>query len=501
MLVGVSQPLTQAELDAALLEFHGRYVNDCGGFVRDILGATPREWQASFFDDLSAGHKRISIRSSRGRGKTAAVAQAILWWVLLRFPQKTVVTAPAASTIIDGLWPEVQLWANRLPDMLRALIDITADRIVVRGAEAESFVTAKTAREDKPESLQGMHADNMLLIVDEASGASERALEALYGSMAGANRVMVLISNPTRTSGFFYTTQRGDFALQWRRYQISALPVEAPEDGVRAFQCTIDGDEQWIAGMAARYGPESAAFRVHVRGEFPRADDDTVIPLHLVEEAQGREVEVSGTYAPIWGVDVARFGDDSSALCKRRANVVTEPVRRYRGLDTMQLSMRIKAEYDGCPPTDRPSVILVDVIGIGAGVVDRLRELGLPVRGVNVSESPAVGDTYLNLRAELWFKALAWLQQRHCRLPSNDEYRGDPELAAELVAPKYLFSERGNKIKVEAKADIKKRGLPSPDKADAFVLTFAEEAAVAGASGGSWSQSWSKPLRRGLSIV
>lgn len=516
----MNAPITKAEVAAGFAEFRDRYMSNCALFAREMLGATPRDWQHEVADDLSRGEKLITICSARSRGKTAEVAQVILWWILTRFPQKTIVTAPASGTIIDGIWPEIGLWAAKLPPVLRQQFEITADRIVIKGVEAESFVTAKTAREDRPEALQGIHAAHVLVIVDEASGVSERAMEALMGSLAGDDRRMMLISNGTRTSGTFYRTHHDVELIRsgWVRYQISALPLEGAPPGttetgtgaealrppdadpawvppVKRFYCPVPGDESFIPLMRSRFGEDSTPFRVHVRGEFPRGEDDTVIPMHLIEDACNRDVEPSGAYAAIWGLDVARFGDDSTALCKRVGNVVPARVERWRGKDLMQTVMLVKAQYDACMPSDRPSDILVDSIGVGAGVVDRLRELGLPVRGINVSESPALAGTHLNLRAELWFKARAWLEQRHCRLPKDDE-----ELHAELVAPRYKFSERGDKIKIESKAEIKARGLPSPDKADAFVLTFAAEAAIAGATG-NWSSSWNKPLRRGLSIV
>lgn len=483
---------TQSEVLQAALAWRRRYEFNLPGFIRECLGGTPREWQEAVAADLSAGQKLISIRSARGRGKTAGVAQTVLWWILTRFPQKTVVTAPAASTIIDGLWPEIQLWANKLPAFLRAQLEITSDRIVLVGAPAESFVTAKTARDDRPESLQGIHAEHVLLIVDEASGVSEKAMEALTGSLAGDDRRMILIANPTRTQGFFYYTQCDpESGKRWSRYQVSALPVANPDPGVKFFHCPVPGDEEFIGGMRAKYGEDSSAFRIHVLGEFPKGDDDTVIPYHLVADAIARDVEGSKTAPLVWGLDVARFGDDSSALVKRRGNAVTEPPKRWRNLDLMQLCGRVKAEYD--TTIEKPLEIFVDSIGLGAGVVDRLRELKLPVRGINVSESPAFGDTYQNLRVELWFKAKAWLEKRDCKLPDSED------LVAELVAPRYFYSGSG-KLQLESKTDIKKRGLPSPDVADAFVLTFASDAATA-LYGQSYASSWNKPLSRKLSMV
>lgn len=154
----------------------------------------------------------------------------------------------------------------------------------------------------------------------------------------------------------------------------------------------------------------------------------------------------------------------------------------------MQTVGRVKAEYDGLPSSLRPKEILVDVIGMGGGVVDRLRELNLPVRGVNVAESPSMGETYVNLRAELWFKMRGWLEQRGAKLPRNEQ------LIAELTSIRYSFASSG-KMKAESKDEMRKRGLHSPDLADAVCLTLASDAITA--MGGKAS-TWGKPLRRSL---
>ena len=180
----------------------------------------------------------------------------------------------------------------------------------------------------------------------------------------------------------------------------------------------------------------------------------------------------------MWGLDVARFGDDRTALVKRAGNVIIEVPKMWRGKDTMQVAGLIKLEYDEAMDAKcEPHEILVDVIGIGAGVVDRLRELGLPVRGINVAESPAVREQYLRLRDELWWKAREWFGNRACKIPepqglTNGEEDPMELLISELSQPKYTASSSG-KILIETKDDMKKRGLSSPDLADAFCLTFA----------------------------
>ena len=245
--------------------------------------------------------------------------------------------------------------------------------------------------------------------------------------------------------------------------------------------------DEFVDEMRMRYGEDSNAFRVRVLGQWPLADDNTIIPFHLVETAQHRDVEVFEDSKIVWGLDVARFGNDATALCKRQGSVITE-VRSWRGLDLMQTCGRVVAEYNALPPSKRCSELLVDSIGLGSGVVDRLRELDLPVRGINVAESPSMGDTYMNLRSELWFKAKAFLEERSCKIPKDDQ------LLSELTSIRYSFTSSG-KMKAESKDEMRRRGLGSPDLADAFCLTMASDAATA--QSGSF-QSWRGELRRNL---
>jgi phage terminase large subunit len=313
-------------------------------------------------------------------------------------------------------------------------------------------------------------------VVDEASGVPEKVFEAAAGSMSGHAATTILLSNPTRSSGTFFESQTRLSGSYWtRRWSCVDSPLVS---------------EEFVDEMRLRYGEDSNAFRIRVLGEFPLADDDTIIPFHLVEAATQRDIELDEDAARTWGLDVARFGSDKTVLAKRQGHVITE-VNGWQGLDLMQTVGRVKAEYDGLPSHLRPREILVDVIGMGGGVVDRLRELNVPVRGINVAESPSMGDTYTNLRAELWFKMRGWLEQRGAKLPKNEQ------LIAELTSIRYSFASSG-KMKAESKDDMRKRGLSSPDYADAVCLTLASDAATA--IGGKAS-TWGKPLRRNLKGV
>jgi hypothetical protein len=171
----------------------------------------------------------------------------------------------------------------------------------------------------------------------------------------------------------------------------------------------------------------------------------------------------------VWKLD--RLGRSLRHL----VNVVHDLTNRRIGLKVP------KAEYDATPYDAKPSEILVDIIGLGAGVYDRCKELGLPVRGINVGEVAASRDNCMRLRDELWFKGREWFQDKACSMPKDDA------LIAELTAPTYAFTSTG-KMVVESKADMKKRGMRSPDLADAFLLTFA--------CGERKIERYRKPVRR-----
>ena len=459
-----------------LLDFVNEYRMEPVKFVTQVLGGKPTPYQAEALDALASGERKMSIRSGHGTGKSTFASWAMLWFLMFRFPNKVVVTAPTTGQLFDALFAELKKWITELPPQLQPLLNVKSDRVELVAAPSEAFISARTSRAETPEALAGVHSEHVLLVVDEASGVPEPVFEAAAGSMSGHSATTLLLGNPTRSSGTFYESQTRMAGSWWvRRWSCLESPLVSDE---------------FVEEIKLRYGEESNAFRIRVLGEFPLADDDTIIPIHLAEAAKDRDIEVPVDAKPVWGLDVARFGTDKTALAKRTGPVITE-IERWQGLDLMQTVGRVKAEYDGLPTSLRPSEILVDSIGLGAGVVDRLRELGLPVRGVNVSEAPSMGKTYQNLRTELIFKLRGWLEERGSKIPH------DEQLIAELTSIRYSFGSSG-KMKAESKDDMRRRGLSSPDLADAVCLTMASDAATALGVG---STSWGQPLRRNLKGV
>jgi phage terminase large subunit len=468
-----------------LRDWMARYRFSAYRYVTEVLGDTPEPWQADVLREYDRQSNpdqyaiRISIASGHGVGKSRLLAWLISHHAITRYPQKTAVTAPSAPQLWDALWPELLSVIARLPVIegrvkLADLFEIKAERIELREDKAGSFISAKTARQDQTEALQGVHSYYVLLVGDEASGIPDGVFDAAGGSMAGRRVAMILTGNPLRGQGYFYDTHHR-LKDRWFTKKVSV------------FESKYSSPE-FAADMEARYSKDSNQYRTRVMGEFPTTDDDVVIPHELIIAAIGRDVVAPKTAGVVWGLDVAFQGSNRTALAKRRATVLLEPPKAWGGLDDAQVAGRVKQEWDITPKDDRPTDINVDVIGYGAAVVTRLRDLGLPARGINVSESPSLKTSgYRNLRAELWFKGREFFAKRDCALPGFDPEHRMEDLVEELTTPTFKPQPISGKILIE-----EKKGRRSPDLADAFLLTLASESIAL--QGHDNYRNWNKPL-------
>lgn len=439
-----------------------------GDFVKGV-----EDWQRIILQALDAGETKITIRSGNGVGKTALVSWLALHFALLRDDVKVIVTSPSFSQLNDGLIPEIQKWANKLPDWLRGQLDFFSDRVVRKPEVKNNFVSFRTARKENPEALQGVHAKHVMLLVDEASGVHDTVFEAGQGTMSTKGAIVVLISNPTRVSGFFYKTHTR--IAGWLRKHITCF------DSTRV-------DDSFAQSIADAYGLTSQQYQVKILGNFPEGNQDAVVPRAWVEEAIGRDISPYGG-VKVWGVDPGR-GGDPSGFVEVEGRQITE-MDEVNFANVMQVTGWIKKKWDRCPAEQRPINIYVDVIGIGAGVADRLEELGLPVVAINVAELAAVADRYVRLRAELWDQAREWFETKDCVINPEIAPRFLEKFVDEISEPQYKDHSSG-RTDVESKKDMKARGIPSPNLADAFCLCMAEEGAAT--NGVVSDTSWKKPL-------
>lgn len=428
-------------------------------FVEKIIGGTPTVWQAEALKNIIL-HDRVAIRSGHGVGKSTFMAWIALWWLSTHYPSKAACTAPSAHQLTDVLWSEIRLWHRRMNPAFTSQIEISGDRMQLAGSP-EAFVVARTSRKEQPESLQGFHSENMLFLIDEASGVPDNVYEVAEGALSTPGAKVIMAANPTRTSGYFFDAFHKD------RDMWCLMHIPYCEKNAHAY------NPKYAVSIEKRYGRESNVYRVRVEGNFPKADDDALIAFELMELALEREVE-SKDVEVVWGVDVARFGSNRSVIAKRKGNTQLGKALWRQGLDTQQVARWVINEYEDTPDEEKPSRIYVDAIGVGAGVVDRLREEHLPAIGINVAESPSSKEEFFKLRDELYWKVREWFEARDCRICDED-------LMKELLVIHYAIPDASRKIKIEGKDDIKKRTSRdgkgtdgwSPDIADAWMLTFA----------------------------
>lgn len=434
------------------------YQKDIVLFAKEVCSFSPDEWQEKVMIDLANSNK-VSVRSGQGVGKTCLQAIVLLWFLTcFRFP-KVIATAPTRQQLNDVLWSEVEKWRSKSP-LLRMLVTWTKTYVYMRGYEKRWFAVAKTASE--PENIQGFHEDNMLIIVDEASGVSDPIMEALLATLSGANNKLLMCANPTRTTGTFYDSHNKDRAL-YKCHKVSSL------DSKRT-------NKENIAAFIRKYGADSNVVKVRIYGDFPEQEDDVYIPLTLVEQTINNEfADLKNVNKISFGVDVARYGDDETIIGVKAGPLFSLPIIRH-GQDLMRtvgdIVMQYKQTIKDYHDYKGPITINIDDTGVGGGVTDRLEEIKqeqnltrMIIVPVNfASKVPQDGaDNYKNLTSYMWSNIRELMRAKDLSIP-NDE-----DLIAQLSVRKYTVASDG-KILLETKDQMKERGIKSPDRADALAL-------------------------------
>ena len=405
-----------------------RWAADPAGFVENDLGARLWEAQVEILEAVR-DHVRVAVRSCNGSGKTYVAAHIVLWW-LMAFPESMVITtAPTERQVREVLWREIRRAYRGNEELIDGKLTWTALELGDKHY-AHGISTNEAGR------FQGYHEGNILFVVDEASRMREDIFEAIEGSMTSAGARLLLLGNPTAMGGTFYEAfhRRRDL---WHTLHISAFDTPNVASG----RIDVPGlvSPQWVKVTAQNWGENSPMYQVRVLGDFPSEGEDTLISLRLIEDAVSKgptntrvvtvlrepqdTVEtplispgatrlssdkstlrlsklvlspsnVGGDHnnaisepqgSVEIGVDVARFGNDRSVICVRQGERVLS-LEAFGRQDTMATVGRVVAVVERYAP-EEVGAVRVDVIGIGAGVVDRLRELGVAgVSAVNVSE-------------------------------------------------------------------------------------------------------------------
>ena len=437
-------------------------------FAREVLLFEPDEWQKDTLQDLAVNPK-VAVKSGQGVGKTGVEAVALLWF-LSCFPYPRVVaTAPTKQQLHDVLWSEISKWMSKSP-LLSEILKWTKTYIYMVGNEKRWFAVARTAT--KPENMQGFHEDNMLFIVDEASGVADPIMEAILGTLSGKNNKLLLCGNPTRTSGTFFDAFHSDKAQYKCRTVSSRNSPRTNKDN--------------IASLDRKYGKQSNVVRVRVDGEFPEQDYDIFISSSSVEHCCMLDLPDEVVKKISFGVDVARYGSDETVIAQNVGGKITLPVT-FRGKSLMTTAGKIVQLYRTViadNPAYRGNIYVnIDDTGLGGGVTDRLEEVKLEeklnrmvINPINAAarvpdDTIQTGknkikacDIYDDMTTYLWGTVKELLLDEAITLEN------DNDLAGQLSCRKYHLTSRG-KIRLESKDEMKKRGIASPDRADAVALS------------------------------
>lgn len=456
----------------------------------------PSAWQANALKKLKR-YKKVAIRSGHGVGKSRLLAWAI-WWILCchksrGLPMKIAVTGPSGANTEDVVWSEISLVYGHLPKFLRDKFKVTKGRIeCIESGDSEKdpwFASLRTSRRENPDALQGFHGNPGMFIIDEASGVPDAVFNVARGAMTDSNSYAIQTGNPTKLSGYFYKVFHPRSGKQevWATMAVSCLDnIEGEHQEFRYIDqfgnvITVETEGRvslsYTKEMESEYGPESMEYKIRVLGEFPHDEEETLVRRSWAQRAWERtDITYSESWMRVWGVDVAYRGSDDSALVKRR-NMIIEEAQIRHGHDPWEVAQWVKGEFEDAKAAGKePQVIAIDATGLGEGVVSTLRHMEprLPCRLiaviVNEKAMGIVGTKCMRLRDELWWAMRLWFKDKS---PVFEEKDGiTKRLIDEVSRPKYSYSDAG-KVVVETKKEMKKRGVPSPDVAEALMVTFA----------------------------
>lgn len=426
--------------------------------------------------------RHISVRSGHGIGKSTVTSWIVIWFLYCYFMAQVPVTAPTASQMHDVLWKELAIWIKRMPKEVAEIFEWQNDYIRVRYERESWFARAKTSSKENTEALAGVHADNVLMAVDEASGVPEQVFNTAEGALTSGNVFVIMISNPTRTIGYFYDSHHKN-ASDWQTFEFNC--EEAPLV-----------DKEYIERQAKRHGVTSDEYKIRVKGRFPSEDamDDSGF-MQLVPRSRITVTPSLGDMdmfigRKILAVDPSGEGDDECEFVIRdvvQAKIVktlTSTNDKEIAAETYKLCLQ-----HGIAPKD----VVIEGFGKGADAAKHLVLLSkgyykpyVVLPGTSPADEEKINGDYftrfpnerddnfvdlmLNLRATGKWRMRNWLIQGGMIIDNNTE---SSEFAEQIAMEKYQRVK--NKIQIMPKKQMFKLRIPSPNKSDALSLTFLVE--------------------------
>jgi hypothetical protein len=467
------------DVDTKLAEFISQFRHDPYGFVMaafpwGVKGTVlankkgPEPWQTTLLQRIGEHSRnnheltlmglqplvwRSAVASGHGVGKSALVAWVIIWVMATRAKARGVVTANTGNQLETKTWPELAKW--HAMSLVRHWFDWTASSYAFGKLPEDErknyMISALTVSEHNTEAFAGLHNEDsaVLVIFDEASGIGNPVWEVADGAFTDGEGFQLSFGNPTRPDGGFY-----DCFDKNKKFMSFLAHVDSRE--------VSHTNKGAIKDIIDKYGPDSAETRRRVYGTFPEQAFDGFISPLIWTEACERELIVDLGESVIMGVDVSRYGDDETVITVRRGrDARSVPQLIYRGLGNVQVADRVAQAAD----TYKVDAIVIESVGPGAGVIDILRDRSYRVVDFHPGSAASDHLVLANKRMEIWQKMLEWLLAGGC-------VREDQELRDQITKIRYSIERKSQRQIMEAKVDMKQRGLKSPDRADSLALTF-----------------------------
>lgn len=396
---------------------------------------------------------RSAIASGHGIGKSAFVSWIILFLMSTRVDTRMAVTASTQFQLEDKTWPELSKWHNLMIHRHWFIWSATALSFAAYPeAKRKNYrATAATVSETNTEAFAGLHNEgkSVAIIFDEASGVYPKIWEVADGALTDGEAFFFAYGNPTKPDGEFADCF-DKHAHMYRTRHIDSREVSFTNKNA-------------LNDIIRKYGEDSDEAKVRVKGQFPSQSFNGFIQADAVDEAMERTEYGDPGAALIMAIDVARFGNDKSVIKFRQGRDARSiPALKFGKLSTVQLAEIAAREINA----KRPDAVVIESTGPGSGVIDILRDKGYRVHEVHPGSAAVKHEHFVNKRAEYWDAMREWIYDQGV-------LENDPALRAQLISIMYTLDRHEQRIKLEAKEDMKKRGLPSPDEADTLALTFA----------------------------
>lgn len=398
--------------------------------------------------------RRIAVKSGHGIGKSTTLAWLILWFLFCYLDAQIPCTAPTENQMYDVLWKELAKWLKLMPEQIQGLYEWSNTYIRIKERPETWFARAKTARKEAPEALAGVHGDFVMFVIDEASGVPEEIFNTAEGALTNKDILVIMISNPTRLIGYFYEAFHKD-GKNWQQlsFDSTASPVV---------------DNEFVTRIAEKHGANSDEYKIRVLGEFPSEEGiDEKGFVNLFTQDEIKFTQEKGFVQTRMGIDPSGEGQDETAWAVRdefKGGIVgTERTSNPKSIAEKTLTLMEKYVSQAKNTT-------VDNFGVGANVAQEiaLTPFAYRINGINVGDK-ARDEHYLNTRAEAYYSIKEWFRKGGSLL---DDTLGH-ELKEELLQVKFKRNLAG-KIQIMSKDEMRKQGIASPNKADAFMLTFTD---------------------------